>query len=350
MLGLSSTDGAAAVTHWSAAVSLPEGIYALSCPSTRMCVAGTSDGVYVSTDPTGGAATWVQSIVPPARPGFSTTVHGVACPSVSFCVAVGSGSILTSHRPAGGPHAWKAVRIALPAQDSLNGIACGSASLCVAFAASDRGTSCCAAPRGGRVISSTDPGGGRHAWRAAVLHDVPDDASCMATVCMLATEDGDILIAEHPRQGAAAWHAAHEVGVPGKVADVPVIACVSRTECLAPIAGITDRGELRGNPSDLAPFGWSFTQGFGGAPDAIPDSGACLASGFCAFGATAVSSGRGYGEIVTSSPSGGGWSTEHVAANAGVFVSCPSDGFCVAAGAVAPSDGPVSGIIIVGRG
>lgn len=348
--GISSAGAGAAITRWSAAVPLPEAIYSLSCPSTRLCVAGTSDGVYVSRDPDGGSRTWVRAIVPPTRLGVSTSVHGVACPSVSFCVAVDADTILTSHHPARGARAWKAVSIALPAQDSLRGVACGSERVCVAFATSDRESRCCAAPRGGRVITSTDPSGNGHAWRAAVLDVVPDGASCLPDVCLLATEDGDILIAEHPGRGAGAWRVAHEVGVPGKVSDVPVVACVSKVECLAPIAGITNRGELRGSLSNLAPFGWTFSQGFGGAPGSVPDSGVCLSSGFCAFGATAGSSTRGYGEVVSSGPSGRGWLREGIAADAGVFVSCPSDHFCVAGGAVQPNDGAASGVIVVGRG
>ncbi|MGH2871092.1 MAG: hypothetical protein ACRDL5_01360 [Solirubrobacteraceae bacterium] len=350
--------------HWSAPVRLANtyGVTAISCPSARLCVAGTADeGLLVSTEPAGGAGAWLPSAVPPSRPGFGG-VQGVACPSASFCVAVSSNAILSSTDPAGGASAWKVAVIPIPSDEYLDGVACASPSLCVAFAASTHLYSPGVAPHGGRVLGSTDPGGGASAWKAVVLHDVADSVYCLPSVCVLGTEDGDILTARHPTRGARAWQSVHEIGARGAPAYIPVVACASTHYCLAPIGGILRHGELLTRDLfDHKPFGWAYLQGFGGAASPAPLSGSCLSGGFCAFGAT-VGSGthRGYGEILTSAGPRKRWATTRIAASETVAVSCASQSFCVAGGTNQPipncPPGPScaspspSGLVVIGEG
>lgn len=336
--------------RWIPRARLPVAIESLSCPTTRLCVAGTATGLLVSTHPAAvDARRWVQVPLPATRTGSTPAISGVACPSASLCVAVAGAEIVTSRHPASTRSRWRVRSVRLPAQDHLAGIACGSPSLCVAFAGTASPPRCCSAPRGGRVFSSQDPSGGPRAWKAVVLRDVPTYASCLPTRCVLATDDGDILAATRPTAGARAWSVSHELGAPGAVADIPVIACASATDCIAPVAGITGRGQLRGSLASVAPFSWTFTQGLRGPAAVGPESGVCVTADFCSFTASVGAKPGGSGEILETVTPGRGWTTVDVPVNDGLVISCASASFCVAGGTDVHADGAVSSVIMVGR-
>ena len=360
-LALAAGPAVGAPLHWSAPVTLPGsyGVFSLACPSSALCVAGTSGDLLVSTDPSGGASAWVPSAAPPQRPGFGAAVHGIACPTVSLCVAVSSNAVLTSTNPAGGAHAWRVATLPIPDGWYLDGVACQSVTACVAFALPARGSRGTAAPRGGVVVASSDPGGGAGAWRLARLRDVADYAYCLGQECALATEDGDILTARDPAGAAHAWHSVHEIGAPGRPAFIPALACASVSSCLAPIGGQLRRGEIAGALTSTRPFSWHYTQRFGGAPFAAPSAANCV-PGLCAFAAS-VGSGRhgGYGEVLTTTRLGGRWSVTRYPASETPVVSCASASFCVAGGIDQQIAGcrpgpscispPPTGVVIVGK-
>ena len=87
--------------HWSKAIQVGRnGLDALSCPSASLCVAGSGDGLLVSTSPAGGTAAWKLVVRPPTAVNELPQVLGVSCPSVSFCAAVTAhGDLLTSTNP-----------------------------------------------------------------------------------------------------------------------------------------------------------------------------------------------------------------------------------------------------------
>jgi hypothetical protein len=110
----------------------------LACPSPTLCVAAamTPHGtdMLTSTDPAGGAATWRSVLLPDV-----SWIFAMSCPTTSLCVTDASDSafsyngqvILSSTDPAGGGTTWKATPVT-NTEWSL-GLACASASLCTAF-------------------------------------------------------------------------------------------------------------------------------------------------------------------------------------------------------------------------
>ncbi len=102
-------------------------IYAISCPSAGLCVAGNLLGeLWVSTNPGAEEAAWTL----PASLGTQTT--GISCPSAAFCVAVGArnGAALVSTDPADAAPTWTPAFLDDPY--FLNGVSCVSEALCVA--------------------------------------------------------------------------------------------------------------------------------------------------------------------------------------------------------------------------
>src|SRR5262245_14221979 len=86
-------------------------IFAVSCPSINLCVAGDNNGgnVITSTDPTDGlSATWTVTNVEPG----GRTIFGLSCASATLCAAVdNSGNVITSSNPTGGAGAWTETNI-----------------------------------------------------------------------------------------------------------------------------------------------------------------------------------------------------------------------------------------------
>jgi hypothetical protein len=125
-----------------------------SCPSAGFCAVATLDAnsgpsdVLVSSDPTGGAATWVGGQV------GTGGVHSLTCASAALCVAVdATGALLTSTDP-GNPSSWSAVAGA----SGVDELACPSTALCLA---TTRGSS--------QLLASTDPGAPDQTWTPITL-------------------------------------------------------------------------------------------------------------------------------------------------------------------------------------
>lgn len=182
----------------------------VSCPSASLCVAVDVDGdVLVSTDPAGGAETWVRSKV-------SEDLDAVSCPSVSLCVAVGYKVIATSTDPTGGSAAWSTTKV----YPSLKAVSCPTASLCVA-----------ADGYNGEVWTSTDPTGGAGAWSEYVAENGElTGLSCPTTKLCVAVDHqgGHILTSTNPTGGAGTWTvtsvAPHEL---------ESVSCASESLCVA---------------------------------------------------------------------------------------------------------------------
>jgi hypothetical protein len=209
---------------------LPVNSLAISCPSVRLCVATDSDGnVLWSRDPGGGAGAWrrvhLLDITPNPLPapddiGFT----GISCPSVKLCVAVdGSGQALTSTDPTGPRHAWKARSID-PDQTvvgTLSGISCPSTNFCAA------------ADYSGNVVISRNPGARRPSW---LISSVGTSArltaiSCASlSLCVVATGTG-VRSSTAPGGGPSAWKATNVDGSP--VAYIDGLACAGPSLCTA---------------------------------------------------------------------------------------------------------------------
>lgn len=349
VVGSIAASGASAGWTWSSSAQLPAGVFSLSCASSTLCVAGTNEGLFVSTNPGGGSAAWIQSAEPPYPVGFGPEVHGVACPTTTMCVGVGVNSIISSSNPANGASAWVDAPVSMPSTQYFEGVACASSTFCVAFAVSSiPGNPAGPAPRNGIVYTSTDPTGGTSAWYEQRLPDVVTYATCLASACVLSTYGGDFLITRDLKTDAPRWTKAHQLGPAGKVAMIPAVACSTLTYCIAPIGGVTVHGELIGSLTSRRAFSWKFTQGLGGARYPGPDGVVCLAHGFCVVGAQVGSPPKSRGEIMIEPSRGAPWLVQNVAANSGVVVSCVSTTLCVAGETQMSNNGVLSGTIVVG--
>jgi hypothetical protein len=216
----------------------------ISCPSSRLCVAVTNEGViYNSTDPTGPASAWnVAELTPTGR---NLHLYGVSCPTESLCVAVsgrrqGRGKVFTSTDPTGGAAAWHEADLGETLD--LRAVSCASARLCVAAGAN------------GELVTSTDPAGGAGAWSvvgapggAGVLQSI----DCVAGVCLTGNSGGNLLAAADPT-AVSSWHEANG----GGSVQITGSACASTTACLA----VDDNGDVivSTEPTGAAP-GWSLT-------------------------------------------------------------------------------------------
>lgn len=234
------TGGASAWTT----VHLPRapGLKDVSCPSQSLCVA-VGDGVLISTDPTGGASTWMPGLeggtCPSQNPSQSLCSHGelrgVACPSQSLCVAVSgssagpgyeSGGVFTSTDPTGGPSTWRLS--AVDHERNVDSVSCASVSLCVAV------------DRGGNVLTSTDPTTGASSWTPAHV-DAPLKAYCQcntlavscpsASLCVAVDEGGNVITSTDPAEGAASdWEPPLTIDAAD---ELEAMSCPSVTRCYA---------------------------------------------------------------------------------------------------------------------
>ncbi|MGA8746843.1 MAG: hypothetical protein WB507_13415 [Solirubrobacterales bacterium] len=189
---------------------------AISCASQNLCVTVSASGegfIFVSTEPTGGAATW--------SPTALREDHGlvaVSCPSQSFCAAVSEGGkVLTSTEPIAGR--WQSTQ--LVGSPDLRGVSCGTPSLCVAVGGE------------GQIFVSTDPTGGPSAWQeegtpggSGALQGV----SCVATLlCATGNLTGNVLTSTDPTGGGASWN---EASTPSSLR-ITGIACPTASRCVA---------------------------------------------------------------------------------------------------------------------
>jgi hypothetical protein len=193
---------------------------AVSCASEDLCVVASYEGfLYASTEPAGGADAWSATGVNEGHGNVHLTA--VSCPSPSFCVAVAGGStvsdgkVLTSTDPAGGR--WQLTQ--LGGELDLRGISCGTPTLCVAVA------------RGGRMLVSTDPTGGAAAWRDAGTPGGAGDlegVSCvLILLCAAGNLGGNVLISIDPAGGA--WSEANA----GGSVQITDLSCPTASRCVA---------------------------------------------------------------------------------------------------------------------
>lgn len=90
-------------------------IFTVSCASEHLCVASDADDLWVSTDPAGGAASWIKS----ALPGKGITA--TSCPSNSTCVPVSAQAAYTTFDPADRVPQWNTTPLPPIAFTSLRG-------------------------------------------------------------------------------------------------------------------------------------------------------------------------------------------------------------------------------------
>jgi len=275
-------------------------LWDVSCISASWCVALGADPeplLFYSTEPGAGVKAWHRV----SRPQGGD----ISCPTSSFCALTnGSDKVFISTEPLGGAGTWIATDLELPewrlGGNSLHAISCASENLCAAGGDV------------GRVVSSTDPTGGTSAWAKAFVGDpadyyhnsgpsvdgvsCPNDGFCAAT-----TWGGTISTSDEPIGGSAAWSVSH-------AGPTDFLGPISCTEAASLCVGVDRSGHAASSfTPDVASEPWGTTQlidsldeptavscvpsgafclavdksGFAvvGSPQEIPDEGAGLAGG-----------------------------------------------------------------------
>jgi hypothetical protein len=179
----------------------------VSCPSISLCLVNSGDGVYLSNRPAGGERYW-RGTVFPAR--SASQVGILSCPNASFCAALqlNLDGLWTTIHPAGAAAGWKLRSVHPISFDGRPGtLSCASRRLCAAI-----GTLNASAPG---VIVSTDPTGGRRAWRYTPIQgtapgEQPIAVSCPSrSLCVALTAaegvDAGLVTSTRPSGGASAW-------------------------------------------------------------------------------------------------------------------------------------------------
>lgn len=167
----------------------------ISCPATKLCVAGDNDGnVITSTDPQSASAAWRTTHVDSALQGDGYGLNALSCPSASLCVAVDgyASDVITSTDPTGGPPAWTVTPVG-DDTDALVELWCPFVSLCVA---ANEGT-----PSGN--VASTAPTGGASAWSSTGRYgarELSALACASQALCLAVDADGFLLIGTQTSQ------------------------------------------------------------------------------------------------------------------------------------------------------
>ncbi|MGN6256323.1 MAG: WD40/YVTN/BNR-like repeat-containing protein [Solirubrobacterales bacterium] len=147
-----SSDPSGGASAWRQVRSpTPRDLQAVSCVASLLCAAGDAGGnLLTSADPTGGAP------FAETNPTGSVQITGITCPTTTRCLAVDDNAdVLTSTDPTGGPGSWTFENL-VPfeadepdtgqfVKNALFGASCASTSLCALVGANSR------------IFTSTDP-------------------------------------------------------------------------------------------------------------------------------------------------------------------------------------------------
>ena len=316
---MASTNPAGGAAAWTTPTNI-DGLHkitAVSCPSISLCVAVDNVGsVLASRTPTATAPSW--TLTPNVDPG--TYLTALSCPSVSLCVAVDTGGyVTTSTNPAGGASAWSSpVRLVAA---TIQGLTCPSVSLCVAVDST------------GRIITSTKPTGGLSAWKATTIYRAGtgsfDGISCPSTKLCVAIGGGangsDAVTSVNPTGGTSAWKTTAINAFPNGDSSV---SCASASLCVVGGAGAV---AVSTNPTG-GTGAWPATML--GAQNGTAYALACPSVSLCVtsqYNGTNEADGH---ILASTHPTGGtnAWTDVQVdSVDALSGISCPSSGLCVAA-------------------
>jgi hypothetical protein len=297
-VGLAASAQAESI-HWHPAARIEParngGFSAISCPSSKLCVAVDQSGyVVTSKNPAGGAKKWSATI----RIDPNGTLTGVSCPTNNFCAAVdAAGNVLTSTRPTGGARAWKKpVRID-PTTDlggefvGLAGISCATPTLCVAV---DQ-----ASPA--NVLVSSKPAGGATQWTMVKkVADVLTGVDCQSPTLCVVVGIGEY-VSNAPTSPTGVWR---PVGTPPTDTEISSIDCPSAMLCVGASYGDSTAGTIVTTATPMTATAWT-SIGVQADPPSLGggtlDGISCLSSSFC----VAVDSSDNV--FMSSSPSKGVW-------------------------------------------
>lgn len=314
-----STDGGASwaqeatretyTTGFAGAFACPEG-----GPDNVVCIDGTGGGAVDYSDNADGSpassASWSSPLL--LLGGISpVNLFPQSCPSSSLCVASDdAGRILTSTDPGGGAAAWSSSLVD-PGGNGIENVACPTTSLCVAIDGHND------------VLQSTDPAGGGGTWSAVGSIDTPNisiyELACIpgTETCLASDGEGEIF---RTVDGGSNW-SGPSASISG--GDIVIgLSCPSSAFCLAidsfgdAMRSTNEGVSWSASPYD-DPLGFP-AEHFTEALACAPETELCVAIDSA-------------GDVLTTSDGGASWS----APSAGVDTSpandalaCPSTSLC----------------------
>jgi hypothetical protein len=258
-------------------------IGALRCLSSDFC-AGVAGSHLVTGDPTPMPLTWTEGAVDVA--------DAVSCASDALCAAVdANGRVLTSTDPAGGAGTWMMTQLPTPldcdphgicVNSPLTDIACPTASLCAAL------------DENGNFWRSSDPGDAASTWTDTPLPlptagaPQPAHLDCPSASLCVAIAPTHVLTTADPADPAPTWTTVNLPPATGPVEALGMeLSCASSTLCVAVKRGWA----MWGDPTTDGP--WSAVHIDGSA---ALTALSCAPSGFCVTGDSA-------GRVFTAQPS-----------------------------------------------
>lgn len=248
----------------------------------------------------------------------------VSCPRAGLCVAdAGSGGkVVTSTKPLGGLHAWKVGQ--LSSQPTPSGLACSPEGLCVEVARYGEKFSQTA-------LMSSDPAGGASTWKPEGIRGAPSEGlsgvSCASSqLCVAVGQGSYVASSTDPGGGEAAWTswAVPSLTLGGQ--PLVGVSCPSSTFCAAVDNGFSLLSSA--NPAG-GMAAWAVTPV--GSPTTTVTGFSCVAGSFCAAVSEAGT------VVVWTDPAAEGKPElrEVLTPYPGLSaISCPSSELCVAAGAL----------------
>ena len=155
-------------------------------------------------------------------------ILSVSCPSVRLCIAVDTGGhAFVSTDPTGGRSAWKWVTVP-GASSGFGAVSCPEVKLCVAIAQDN-------------VLTTTDPTGGPSAWKSvdvgnALMGQAGDEfeaLSCAsASLCAVGDVNGNVLVSTDPTGAASTWKVV-DADARASNAGISALSCPSAHFCVA---------------------------------------------------------------------------------------------------------------------
>ncbi len=241
-------------------------------------------------------------------------ILSVSCPSAHLCIAVDTGGhAFVSTDPTGGRSAWKWVTVP-GASSGFGAVSCPEVKLCVAIAQDN-------------VLATTDPAGGSSTWKSvdvgnALMGQGGDEfeaLSCAsASLCVVGDVSGNVLVSTDPTGGASTWKVV-DADARGSNAGISALACPSTHFC---VAGDDDGNILTTSDPRGSASAWKMVTPAGSADDihtlSCPSTHFCMATG---------------SELLSSTDPGGGasawYSTSGVINDDAEAVNCHNLHLCI---------------------
>jgi len=155
---------------------------AVSCASTKLCVAVANGGeIASSATPTAFGSWTTKNVVP------DSDFTGVSCPSEALCVATNERAIYTNKTPTN-PATWTAATLVPEGQGWLNDVSCPST------------TRCFASDESGNIWTSINPTGGVAAWTKikASEHSFAHVSCPTTSFCLGMEQNGSVFVSQEP--------------------------------------------------------------------------------------------------------------------------------------------------------